>query len=305
MQIDHNASSLLAQLRSPCGGRNAEQRTTRAASLLCAQAAAAEVAAQWRPAPAGTLPGYCAVTGDRFPFAQHARWEDSWDECRRQCLSTPRCNFISVSIEGRACLWYEACDATDLRAARDTHYIATEAVRGWDARAPTTSAPSIHHLPAPSLRLALAGVSVAKEHDSDARRTRHDFGCAMVGWCAGARKIRHALPPEWSVTIALLSNASEPPDDCAEARMHPVPARLSALSSRCQATTKDPFPLGFLKFALVEWTMYDAVLFTDQDVDTVEHGDASAAQLASHFAHAAAPSTRRSSLWARRPRARR
>ena len=116
MQIDllHNASSLLAQLRSPCGGRNAEQRTTRAASLLCAQAAAAEVAAQWRPAPAGTLPGYCAIAGDRFPFAQHTRWEDSWDECRRQCLSTARCNFISVSIEGRTCLWYAACDATDL-----------------------------------------------------------------------------------------------------------------------------------------------------------------------------------------------
>ncbi len=158
--------------------------------------------------------------------------------------------------------------------------------------------------PAPPLRLAIVGLAiygrpanseaVASAGAAAARAAKANSDhCGIVGWCQGARRLRRVLPPQWNVTIALIShnnsrhNNSDVTERAVGRRGHAcegtvhvsADAALGRLAGACSRKTfrawrGTPGVHGltmpkatFLKWQLLSMDTYDALLFADLDVD--------------------------------------
>ena len=125
----------------------------------------------------------------------------------------------------------------------------------------------------PLLRMAVATLWVGKQ-----------LSCGVVGWCQGAHRLREALPHSWLIDIVVVA----PPElhsavrlECPTAIPVWVGRALESAARGCVRT--DQWKL-MLKWEVVAWNSertspatatrgaaldYDAVLFTDVDVDLV------------------------------------
>ena len=123
--------------------------------------------------------------------------------CASQCEACARCQYYSFAKDRRgrrgrrrnftACRWYAdtQCDMRDLRHSAGIHskgeWQTVQAKRSVPAALP----PDLSR--ASPLRLAIVGLTFGS--------SQH---CGIVGWCQGARRLRRALPVQWTVTIAVI-----------------------------------------------------------------------------------------------------
>jgi hypothetical protein len=212
-------------------------------------------------------------------------------ECIKRCRNCSRCRFVSWSSqEAGICAWYAHCDLSDLR-------------QWWSSRLRTDSTwhtRQVRHripLPLPQRPSTEAGIHVAA-HETTRRLAiatlslgSADEGvkqaCGLVGWCESARRLRRALTVTgglpWSIRLLVIDgpiSASDetvrsPTDmrDCPEAEVVAPDVRLMSLIRRCiNREGRHKFFTGMpsgvmLKWAMLSWTEFDAVLLVDLDVD--------------------------------------
>ena len=215
----------------------------------------------------------------------------SLHECVHLCKATcKRCAYISFSVKNADCSWYVACDLEDLRrppiSAGD--YVSLKVRQ----RAIPPPARLWSHLSKP-LRPALS-IAIATTTAPSAKAA-----CALLQWCERAALFARSLRANgWSTDVLLLVEPAmlalrQASAACPGATHVEIEARLVRMVRACEQKTPitgDGHPsrmMPILKWAAVQLTRYEFVLFADSDVSLVPEGGL--ARTAARWAQMAPP----------------
>ena len=135
------------------------------------------------------------------------------------------------------------------------------------------------------IRLAIASIHVPSPDPC------HGYSCGLLAWCSSASRLREALPIAWRVDLLMLASSVAPaaggrrgcmPDvldvrDCPQMRtIHPSTNLVAAVDAyarrrKGQFIQRAGLTRTLLKWELMGRTEYNAIFFSDIDVDVRTH----------------------------------
>lgn len=197
-----------------------------------------------------------------------------------------------ITLERASILGIDAFSSAVHECGRSMHQLLAPAV------APSAPPPSLPlSTTRAAHRLAVATLLHAPAELANDNCSGTGYRCGLLGWCASARRLQRALPTQWDVSIVVLVveaatmvPAREPYGSCQErkearlAKMHCPGAvvhtpsrRLSGYIRALSHVARRDNRWWLAKWHLLGRREYEAVLFSDLDVDLLPNASDAAA----------------------------